>query len=96
MQLSRAQPESLEGNVLVLKLPNSFLAETLKDNGKIVESVIADVLGTPLKVNYRVDGAGAPVRGKGASASSSTASVIDARPEDDPDALFSYLNERIK
>jgi len=95
-QLSRAVPDSLEGSVLVLKLPNSFLAETLKDNGKLVESVIADVLGTPLKVQYRVDGASAaPTRGKGASASS-TASVVEAQPEDDPDLLFSYLNERIK
>ena len=95
-QLSRAVPDSLDGNVLVLKLPNSFLADTLKDNGKLVESVIADVLGTPLKVNYRVDGAAASARGKGASAPSSTASVIEAQPEDDPDVLFSYLNERIK
>jgi len=94
-QLSRAVPDALDDKVLVIKLPNSFMAEILKDNVKLVEGAIADVLGTTLQVKFIVDGTAASARGKGTSAAP-TASVIDAQPEEDPDLLLNYLNERIQ
>ena len=79
--LSRAVIESLESNALVLKLPDSWSADALRDHAALIETAIADVLGVPLKVRLRVDG--------GASRS--------AAPEEDaPDALFNYANERIR
>jgi DNA polymerase-3 subunit gamma/tau len=80
-QLSRAQPEAIEGHALVIKLPNAIFAETLKDNAKMIEDAIAEVLGTPLRVRFRVE------------AASKTASA--APPPDDPDELLSYINERM-
>ena len=79
-QLSRAQPEAIEGNALVIKLPNAIFAETLKDNAKMIEAAIAEVLGTPLRVRFRVE------------ASPKNASPV---PPDDPDELLSYINERM-
>jgi DNA polymerase-3 subunit gamma/tau len=80
-QLSRAQPEAIEGNALVIKLPNAIFAETLKENAKMIEDAIAEVLGTPLRVRFRVEAAS-----KNASA---------PPPPDDPDELLSYINERM-
>ncbi len=80
-QLSRAQPEAIEGNALVIKLPNAIFAETLKENAKMIEDAIAEVLGTPLRVRFRVE-----VASKNAS---------PAPPPDDPDELLSYINERM-
>jgi DNA polymerase-3 subunit gamma/tau len=100
-QLSRAVPDAIEGNALVIKLPNSVMADILKDNTKVIESAIAEVLGTELKATFKVDGAAA-ARTKGGSAARTAASLQDgadplvAASNDDPDELFSYLNERIK
>ena len=80
-QLSRAQPEAIEGSALVIKLPNAIFAETLKENAKMIEAAIAEVLGTPLRVRFRVE------------AASKTAAP--APPPDDPDELLSYINERM-
>lgn len=98
VQLSRAVPDSVEGNALVIKLPNSFMVDTLKDHAKLLETAIAEVLGTELKASFKVDGA---ARSKGGSAAPTGASLQDgAEPHnasnEDPDELFSYLNERIK
>jgi DNA polymerase III gamma/tau subunit len=89
-QLSRAVPDTIEGNAVIIKLPNSLLADTLKDHAKLVESAMAEVLGTSLKASFKVDGAAA--RSKGGSAAPTAATVQD----EDPDELLSYLNERIK
>ena len=98
-QLSRAVPDAVEGNALVIKLPNSVMADILKDNVKAIESAIADVLGTQLKATFKVDGASAP-RSKGGTAARSAAKLQDGAEllaaTEDPDELFSYLNERIK
>lgn len=98
-QLSRAVPDSIDGNAVVIKLPNSLMADILKDNAKLVESAMAEVLGTDLKASFKVDGAAQ--RSKGGTAAPTAASVqagtdaiLNASPED-PDELFSYLNERI-
>jgi hypothetical protein len=89
-QLSRAVPDSIDGNAVVIKLPNSLMADILKDNAKLVENAMAEVLGTNLKASFKVDGAA--TRSKGGSAAPTAATVQD----DDPDELLSYLNERIK
>ena len=100
-QLSRAVPDAIDGNALVIKLPNAVMADILKDNAKIIESAIAQVLGTELKATFKVDGA-ATTRTKGGSAARTAASLQDgadllaAASNEDPDELFSYLNERIK
>ncbi len=89
-QLSRAVPDSIDGNAIVIKLPNSLMADILKDNAKLVENAMAEVLGTNLKASFKVDGAAKGT--KGGSAAPTAATVQD----DDPDELLSYLNERIK
>ncbi|HET9394045.1 MAG TPA: DNA polymerase III subunit gamma/tau [Candidatus Rubrimentiphilum sp.] len=81
-QLSRAQPDSIEGNALVIALPNAVLAETLKDNVKMIEDAIAEVLGTPLRARFKVE----------AGAGKNAPPVPQA---DDPDELLSYINERM-
>jgi DNA polymerase III gamma/tau subunit len=78
--LSRAVIEAVDGNALVLKLPNSWSAETLREHAALIEAAIADVLGKPLKLTLRIDG---------------SASRARAREEEDPDVLFDYANERI-
>ena len=92
-QLSRAVPDSIEGNALFIKLPNSVMADILKDHAKLIEGAIAEVLGTPLKASFVVDGSAAP-RSKGGSAAPTAASVQLAA--EDPDELLSYLNEKIR
>jgi DNA polymerase III subunit gamma/tau len=79
--LSRAQIEAVESNAVVLKLPDSWSADALRDYLTLIEAAIAGVLGVSLKVQLRVDGNAARSR---------------AREEDEPDALFDYANERIR
>lgn len=79
--LARAAIDGLENNAIVLKLPDAWTADALRDHAALIETSIADVLGTPLKVILRVDA------GAGRSRS---------RDEDAPDALFDYANERIR
>jgi DNA polymerase-3 subunit gamma/tau len=97
--LSRATLSAIEGNALVLQLPDAVMADILKDHVTLVEQAISDVLDTPLRVTVKVDGTPAP-RSKG-SAARTAASVQAAQPSsvsiaEDPDELFTYLNERIK
>ncbi|HET7813107.1 MAG TPA: DNA polymerase III subunit gamma/tau [Candidatus Baltobacteraceae bacterium] len=89
VQLARAVPDAIDGNALVIKLPSSFMAETLRDHTKLVEKAISDVLGTELKATFKVEGT--PRAAKGAQAEPAAAAS-----NDDPDELFTYLNERIK
>jgi DNA polymerase III subunit gamma/tau len=79
--LSRAAIESIEHNALVLKLPDAWSADALRDHAKTIETAIADVLGVPLQVRLRVDGNA--VRPKGTT-------------EDDADALFDYAQRKIR
>jgi hypothetical protein len=91
--LSRAVIESLESNAIVLRLPDSWSAESLRGHTKIIEAAIADVLGVPLKVTLRVDSS------SGRSKQPAPPGVTEAKPvstADDPDALFDYANERIR
>jgi DNA polymerase-3 subunit gamma/tau len=79
--LSRAAIEGIEHNALVLKLPDAWSADALRDHAKTIEAAIADVLGVQLQVRLRVDGNAARTKG-------STA--------EDADVLFDYANERIR
>ena len=79
--LSRAAIEGIEHNALVLKLPDTWSADALRDHAKLIEAAIADVLGVALQVRLRVDG------NAGRTKESTT---------DDADALFDYANERIR
>jgi DNA polymerase III subunit gamma/tau len=91
--LSRAAIEALESNAIVLRLPDTWSAESLRGHTKIIEAAIADVLGVPLKVTLRVDS------NSGRSKPPAQAGVTESRPvsdSDDPDALFDYANERIR
>jgi DNA polymerase-3 subunit gamma/tau len=91
--LSRAAIESLESNAIVLRLPDSWSAESLRGHTKIIEAAIADVLGVPLRVTLRVDS------NSGRSKPPPPAGVTETTPAskaDDPDALFDYANERIR
>ena len=99
-ELRRAMPDSVEGNALVVKVPNAISAEVLKDNAKLIQSAIQEALGVAMHVNFQTGGA-APARTKGGSAARTAASVQAGEPQagaiaEDPDELFSYLNERIR
>jgi DNA polymerase-3 subunit gamma/tau len=88
--LSRTLVDSVEGNAVLLKLPDSFSADILRDHIKLVESAIADTLGTPMKVTLKVDGSA-----KSAPKAAEPAALEDDSGED-IDALFNYANERIR
>ncbi len=88
--LSRAAIEALEPNAIVLKLPDSWSADALRDHSKIIEAAIADVLGVSLQVRLKVDGNAAR-----ANAPASEAPVSEV-PASDADALFDYANEKIR
>jgi hypothetical protein len=98
--LSRATLAAIDGNAVVLHMPNAVMADILRDHLALVESAIGDVLDTKLRVTLKVDGSSAPPRSKGGSAARTAASVAAVQPAaaiaEDPDELFSYLNERIK
>ncbi len=61
--LSRAAIEGIEHDALVLKLPDAWSADALRDHAKIIEAAIADVLGVTLQVRLRVDGNAARTKG---------------------------------
>ncbi len=91
--LSRAQIEAVDGNAIVLRLPDTWSADALRDHAKLVEAAIADVLGVGLKVTLRVDGNASRAKG---SAPGNVASMTAAQPDDGADALFDYAKERIR
>ena len=80
--LSRAAIDAVENNVLVLKLPNVWSADALRDHAQLIEAAADDVLGVALKLRLRVDG--------------SAARAQTQEEEQSPDALFDYANERIR
>lgn len=95
--LSRATLSSVDGNALVLQLPDAVMAGILKDHLPLLEDAIGEVLNAPLRVTLKVESG--PARAKG-SAARTAASVQAAPPPaspiaEDPDELFTYLNERI-
>jgi DNA polymerase-3 subunit gamma/tau len=89
--LSSAMVESVDGDTVALKMRDAVSAEILRKNTALVEKAILETIGARMRVTYRVDDAKAAAspRGKGG------ASVTRAQPQDDPDELFAYANERI-
>ncbi|MDP9018040.1 MAG: DNA polymerase III subunit gamma/tau [Candidatus Eremiobacteraeota bacterium] len=85
--LSRALLDALDGNVLTIKLPSEFEADILRGEQKLIEHALADVVGEPVKVSFRVDGGGS-ARGSRAPQ--------PAQPADNPADLLQYANERIR
>jgi DNA polymerase III subunit gamma/tau len=81
--LSRAAIDAVEGNAVVLRLPNAWSADALRDHTKLIEKAVADVLGVPLKLLLRVDG-------------STPRSAAGESEEESPEALFDYANQRIR
>ncbi len=70
----------------------------LRDNAKLVQEAIAEALGTALQVRFQTGGApprakAAPLheRGKRSGRQPQSGAIAE-----DPDELFTYLNERIK
>ncbi len=97
--LSGAMLDAIDGNAAVLKLRTKFDADILKDHVKLIETAIADVLGSDLKVRLE-SGAARNAEDSGAP-SSSNAQEREAHFEGSPDEetadeLFGYANERIK
>ena len=73
--------ESIEGNVLTVKVPKPYSAEVLRDNIALMERAVEEALGTKIRVLVKAD-PNIPAAAKA--------------EQEDPDELFSYLNERIK
>jgi DNA polymerase III subunit gamma/tau len=90
--LVRTVVEAVDGNAVVLKLPDSATADSLRDHTKLIEKAIADVLGRPLKVTLRVEGNAA--RSKGEPRAAAPAAPVPH--VDDADELFNYASERIR
>jgi len=99
-ELRRAMPDTVEDGVLRVKVPNALSADLLKASAALVGAAAAEVLGAPLEVRFQAGSAPAP-RAKGGTAARTAARLQDGADAvsgtaDDPEALFSYLNERIK
>ncbi len=92
--LSRAAIESLDGSVLVLKLPDKWSADALRDHAKSVEAAILEVTGTPLQLKLRYDASAA--RTKPPAAAHAAGAPAGGADENDADALFNYANEKIR
>ncbi|MEO9170070.1 MAG: hypothetical protein ABI282_03070, partial [Candidatus Baltobacteraceae bacterium] len=75
---------------IVLKLPDTFSVEILRDHVKALEGAVADVLGAALKVRFKTEGTA-----KNAGPPSVAAPVTAEESLEDVDALFNYANERI-
>ena len=97
--LSGAMLDAIDGNAAVLKLRTKFDADILKDHVKLIESAIAGVLGSDLKVRLESGAArhaeesGAPSSGH----SEEREARLEGPPDDETaDELFGYANERIK
>ncbi|GAC1498709.1 MAG: DNA polymerase III subunit gamma/tau [Vulcanimicrobiaceae bacterium] len=83
--LSRALLDSLDGDLLTVKLPSDFEADILRGEQRLIESALADVLGVPLRVTFRVEGGSSHRTGRNAPA-----------PPEDAGDLLQYANERIR
>jgi len=95
--LSRATVDAVVDGMLTVKLPDVWSADSLKPHLALLERAIADVLGAPLTVRCSVDAApkaAANARGKGDAPAAEPPATPAVADVDDPDALFTYLNER--
>ena len=90
--LSGARVEEVDGDAIVLVARNAVDEAIVRERTALLEAAVADVLGVPMKIALRVESTS---RAKG-SAPGGVASLTADGSCDDPDALFSYANERIR
>ncbi|MHB8141481.1 MAG: DNA polymerase III subunit gamma/tau [Vulcanimicrobiaceae bacterium] len=97
--LSRAQIDGVERGAVILKLPDSWSHQALRDHLPLLESAIADVLGAAMRVQLVVEsGVPAPPRAQVPRAEPDETSSAAANGEDgaeDATLLLTYLTERI-
>lgn len=99
-ELRRAMLISLEDHVLAIQVPSAYSAEILKESAPLIRSAIQEALGADLQLRFEAGPAAAKT--KSGSAPGTAARLQDGAgafanaPGEDPDELFSYLNERIK
>jgi DNA polymerase-3 subunit gamma/tau len=91
--LSRAQIVEVDGNTVYLQVRTEHDASLLRDRMHLIEAAARDVLGVPVTIRVRIVAAAAeaPAAPPPARAPEAGSSAKD----DDPEALFSYLSERI-
>jgi DNA polymerase III subunit gamma/tau len=91
--LSRAQIVEVEGSTVYLQVRTEHDASLLRDRMHLIEAAARDVLELPVSIRVRIVAAAAeaPAASPPARATEGGSSAKD----DDPEALFSYLSERI-
>ncbi|MBV8726426.1 MAG: DNA polymerase III subunit gamma/tau [Candidatus Eremiobacteraeota bacterium] len=87
-QLSRAVLESVDDGVVTIRLTQDYEAEILRGHQALIESALADVLGTATRVNI--------VGRRKSRGPNVETEVSDASAADDPVDLLQYASERIR
>jgi DNA polymerase III subunit gamma/tau len=90
--LSSARVVGVDGNVVHVQLPSETAASIVRDRLALIEAAARDVLGAPVSVKLRVASAATPGT---ATSGNAPATGAASEPDDDSEALFSYLSERI-
>ena len=93
MPLSRATVDSVEGDVLTIRLVDSTTESYVREHAPIIERAIAEVLGVPLRLNVKAERAASQVR------SGHRAAPRDSQPDDGADSdaigLLDYASKTI-
>ncbi len=92
--LSGAMVESVDGATIVLKHADPVNAAILRDHETLIVAALADVFGLALRLRIASGGGSRPAAK--AAVAASHAEPAAAGDDDDPDALFTYANERIR
>jgi DNA polymerase III subunit gamma/tau len=85
--LSGARIAGVDGNLVQLQMRNAVDASIVRDRVSLIEAAARDVLGAPVTVRLQI----AP----SAPATATAPAAAPAEQDDDPEALFNYLSERI-
>ncbi|MBC5829172.1 MAG: DNA polymerase III subunit gamma/tau [Candidatus Eremiobacteraeota bacterium] len=83
--LSRALLESLEGDVLTIKLAEGWMADALRDHLPLIVRAVTEVVGVPVNIALRIDG----------NTGGHAARDSKAAHEESPEELLQYARERI-
>lgn len=85
--LSRALLESLDGDVLTIKLAEGWMADALREHLPLIVRAITEVVGVPVNIALRIEGNA----GAGAARAAQSPASVDESPEE----LLQYARERI-